>query len=1365
MLLLSSPFSRLFTLLLWLALPCVGVAQSIQFESLTIEQGLSQGMIYDILQTRDGFLWVATKDGLNRYDGYNFKIFTNDPFDPYSLAENTVTAIFEDSRGWLWVSTESKGMDLYDRRTGRFHHFALDFGLSGQITSFDVYAIREASDGSIYLLQKSSVVIRIAIPAAWSAQLPAEQDLSHLTQISRFSLESPQPNDPDHEESLLAVDAVPDGGLLVYSNKKIYRVELGRAFLQPIADDKTIERWLTFSSRLLRIRNGQANWLDFPPGLKVRWLMVKRAADGMTWVGINKQLWLLSPGEDLDFSKPDWSVDADITTTETDRNGNLWVGTQGYGLRKINPRKQAFHTGAAGTSIWGLWRDTEGRYFCKIVNAIFPYDPVSGKVGAERTFPEKSTRLLDMWIQPDGPIWLLGRGDQENGMAELWYEDPKSGVSRVYPFRFSSYVYARILRSKVGHLWMTGSNCQLVRFNPQTTRFDYFDYAALFGENASSVRAFALAEDGDGVLWVGTQRGLVKCVPNGQFFDFQLLQADPKNPNGLNSSSIACLLPDPAYPSDVLWVGTKGGGINRLDLRSGQVRHLTTADGLPDMVVYGILPGNENPATTPVSLWCSTNRGLVKINLPPAPSNGGGDPISPSVGGGWREVTTFTAAKGLQDNEFNTQAFSKSANGELLFGGVNGLNHFFPEELRSDTTPPPVFVVGIEVNHEMVPKQLLDAPLERLREMHLSYDQNNLSFEFAALDFTDPTQNRYRYRLVGLDADWVETGGTRFAHFTHLAPGRYAFRVQGSNGEGAWQEAEYPIVVVVSPPWYRSNLAYLLYFLLLLWAGWQAYQFQIRRVKLREQLAFEHRETERVKAVEQMKTNFFSNITHEFRTPLSLMLEPARRILAKTQDPEIQENARHIEHNSHRLMALVGQLLDMAKLESGSMGLDLRQADVTETVREVYRSFLPLAEQRGIHLSLQVPGDVPPFLFDSNKVELVLNNLISNALKFTPEGGKVNVDLRIVNAGRVQNPSSVEIRVADTGMGIPPEALDKVFDRFYQVDGSHTRAGEGTGIGLALSKELAELMKGSLMVESEVGKGSVFTFSVPMAEGSSESAPVADTRQPEVADFILKNAARGTAERPVALLVEDNAELRDFIKQCIAHAWQVVEASNGEEGVQKALELVPDLVISDLMMPLKDGYAVCDELKNNELTAHIPIILLTAKSAIDAKIKGLRTGADDYLTKPFNTDELLARMDNLVETRRRLRLRYGQLSASALTPNADDEATFLTAPDREFLRRFTFMVEQHLPDESIGVEELAQKMLISRVQLHRKLKAITDQNVTDFVRDYRLDRAMAMLKNREGMVYEVASKVGFGSEKYFSRAFKDKFGMSPSQVD
>ncbi len=460
---------------------------------------------------------------------------------------------------------------------------------------------------------------------------------------------------------------------------------------------------------------------------------------------------------------------------------------------------------------------------------------------------------------------------------------------------------------------------------------------------------------------------------------------------------------------------------------------------------------------------------------------------------------------------------------------------------------------------------------------------------------------------------------------------------------------------------------------------------------------------------------------------------------------------------------MVNQLLQLAKLESGAMHLDLRHGDFNGHVQEIFRSFLPLAEKRGIQLSLKSDGTFPPFVFDPNKTELIVNNLLSNALKFTPEGGKVGLRLSMEATG---GPASFAvIEVSDTGIGIPAASLDKIFDRFYQVEGPHTQAGEGTGIGLALSRELAELMGGTITVSGNETQGSTFTFRLPLKHDLIASENIAPADAVETAGAAeQKMPARRANTQAVVLVIEDNAELRRFIKQSLHPYWQVVEASNGKEGIKKAIEFIPDLIISDLMIPEKDGYAVCDELKNTELTAHIPLILLTAKTGLDSKLKGLRSGADDYLTKPFHTEELLARMDNLLELRSKLRQQVRQPNTKTLATDNMEPNNFLSELDQDFLRRFSLLLEQHLDDEQLGVEEFAQKMFISRSQLHRKLKALTDQNATDFIRDYRLNQAMEMLKNKEGMVSEVASRVGFANEKYFSTAFKAKFGVSPSRV-
>ncbi|MDX1912564.1 MAG: ATP-binding protein [Saprospiraceae bacterium] len=1330
------------------------MAQSVAYEKITIEQGLSQGMVFDILQTRDGFLWAATKDGLNRYDGYNFKIFTHNPFDPYTLAENTQVALFEDSRGLLWVATESKGVDVYDRRRGRFHHFPQLLGVS----------FAEGRDGNLWVATTSEL-IRLSIPETWEKTMPDNADLSSLVATQKIPVEG-FAGPPDRFANIWAKE---DGDFVLFSLSKQFEVSASQNVAKP-------STWPSFGNKYLgAYQHGGHIWAFNDLNFLCHWHNGKttryappnhfrggstyfyKDAQGRLWFSFKGLIWQLEPEKPFDFAKPDWVVDQDVKCLTSDRNGNLWIGTLGYGLRKINPKRKAFHAGAANSSIWRLWRSPQSVYYWRNLTEIYNYNPKTG-THDQFSFPTlQHTWKRDMAFDPDGTMWLLST-DKKTLVETLAAYDVNGNLKQQYQFDINASYYSLLKRARDGNFWIIEGGAMLSCFDTRSNQIQRFDFSHLFGEKAAQVQSMALAQDGNGDFWIGTQLGLVKCSMASGSPQFQLMRADPNNPQGLNHNVVACLLPDPAKPGERLWIGTKGGGINRLDIRSRQVRHFTTADGLPDMVVYGILPGNEDPSQRRSSFWCSTNRGLAKLVF----SESLKDDESPAI-------TVFSAAKGLQGSEFNTQAFFKADDGELLFGGVNGLNHFFPEAVQPDTSRPPVFVVGISINHEAVnlTKRGLKTSLDFLRGLRLNYDENNISFEFAALDFTDPAQNRYRYRLVGADKDWVETKGTRFAHFAHLAPGHYEFRVQGSNGEGGWQEAPNPIVIVIHPPWYRSNWAYLCYFVLLVWGGWRAYQFQIQRVKEREQLAYEQRETERIKAMEQIKTNFFSNVTHEFRTPLTLMTEPLRLISQKTKDPDILENARLAETNSQKLLGLVNQLLDMSKLESGQMALDLRLGNFAETLRDIFERFLPLAEKRQIKLSLRhaerdTAERLSRVVYDAGKVELVLNNLISNALKFTPEHGKVEISLT-TSVPAAENQPQICLQIKDTGIGIPPEALDKIFDRFYQVDGSNTRGGEGTGIGLSLSKELAELMGGGIRSESPVsGKGSVFTFWIPL-RSTLDAAPLPDS----AFDLEIEGGSQtsdGPGAKPIALVIEDNPDLRRFIHQAIGDKWQVVETPDGETGIQRALDLLPDLIISDLMMPGKDGFAVCDELKNNELTAHIPIILLTAKSAVESKIKGLRAGADDYLTKPFNTEELLARMENLVETRRILRERYSQHTTAAIPQVADDGTSFPSQLDREFMRRFTVLLEEHLSDEQIGVEDLARKMFVSRVQMYRKLKALTNQSVTDFVRNYRLDRAMVMLKNREGNVGDVTARVGFGSESYFSRAFKERFGVPPSQA-
>lgn len=1353
------------------------VAQNNTFDKLTIENGLSQGMIYDVLQSRDGFLWIATKDGLNRYDGYNFKVYSNNPFAASSIGENTIISLFEDSRGLIWAGLESKGIDVFDPKTGLFHHIPSNFGNSRFYESANTNKIVETADGAIWYTQSRGGLIRIGVPPDWAKKLPEASNLESVVAPELILLPDslPSSNRAAPVESFIDLMLLENGALVASSDRAQYLVnpktfeaqKINEALLpvrifniaisgDPISGDvwcHSVEINRP-QEELWHIRNGQVSKMPLSKGA-YKWRELRSGKNGHVWFADTNKCWDIAPGLEPNLSKPDYEQDVNFSCWTDDRNGNIWIGTPGYGLRKINPITRKFHLGAKGQTIRGVWAQGD-RYFCRNVFDICAYNPETGIIAPNLAFPNAPRRNIGLMFEPTGHIWLVGKTPETTKCALQRYA-PGNLITpeKTYPFNAPMTAYDPVVRARDGHIWIAVDDGRLLRFDPVAERFETFEIGSFFGRNRNTVIPIALAEDAQGAIWVGTQTGLLKGTPVNNSFQFQLFKAGPQEQNGLNNNSIATLLAD---SQGLLWIGTKGGGINILDQRTGKFSYITMADGLLNNVIYGILPGSSQG-----EYWCSTNRGLARINYTPANS---ADPKSAAQ----LHITTFTAAVGLQDNEFNTYAYCRNTNGELLFGGVNGLNRFFPQEIQPDTTTPNVMIVGLEINHRNAgfdaPDSPLDKPVETITKLELSSDQNSLSFEFAVLDLTDPSKNRYRYRLEGLETEWVEIGNRRFAHFSHLEPGRYVLHVQGSNGESDWKDAK-PIIIIIHPPWYQTRLAYLCYLILLIWGARTVYKFQITRVKIREQLAFERRETERIKALEQMKTNFFSNITHEFRTPLTLIIEPLRQLLNDVGDPKIAAKIRLAEMNSRQLLKLVNQLLDMAKLESGQMALDSRMQDFDQTLREITERFLPMAEKRQVKLTCKYAEGLPGFSFDKSKVELVLSNLVSNALKFSPAGGAVVLEC-FLKKDKAGAPLGVAVQVRDNGIGIAAAEHEKIFQRFYQVEtpaSEQTRAIEGTGIGLALSRELTLLMGGTLSLESDLGKGAVFTFYLPFDLGNPVVNVAPLHEEPVTAKAEPSGSGMLEGEQPVLLLVEDNDDLRKFIKESVGSGWLVVEATHGEEGVRKAQEILPDLIISDVMMPYKDGYALCDEVKNNELTAHIPVILLTAKSSLDSRLKGLKTGADEYLGKPFNAQELRLRMENLVTQRRKLRALYlRETPVAETTTQRGNSEKFLSKHDRAFLQKCYTLMEECLDDETMGVEEFAQKLFVSRVQLHRKLKAIADQSPIDFMRNYRLERAMLLLKNGEGNVAEVSRMVGFVNEKHFSTVFKARFGLSPSEV-
>jgi signal transduction histidine kinase/DNA-binding response OmpR family regulator len=797
-----------------------------------------------------------------------------------------------------------------------------------------------------------------------------------------------------------------------------------------------------------------------------------------------------------------------------------------------------------------------------------------------------------------------------------------------------------------------------------------------------------------------------------------------------------------------LWVSTKGGGIVRLDKQAqhrepGTFLHINEAQGLPNKVVYGILPDGAG------NLWLSTNRGLAQFN--------------PNT----RRFRSFTKADGLQDDEFNTGAFFRAASGELLFGGINGITQFWPGRFarQAQRTPPLARIIGLRVNNEAVTvgdsTGILPQSLDYTTHLDLAHDQNLLTLEFSLMDFTNSANNRYRYRLDGIDAEWVDAGTNRFANYAQLPDGRYTLEMMASPDGNTWSKPV-SVQIRVRPPVYRTWWAYGLYALVLGGVAWQVYRVQSVRWRLQQQVAQEQREAARLAELDGLKTRFFTNISHEFRTPLTLLLGPIGDLQARL--PAERPLLSLMERNATRLLALINQLLDLSKLEAHQLKPEPQRTDLVVFLRTLAAAFQSLAESR--QLTFVVEQNVPAYWtdIDHDKLEKIVTNLLSNAFKFTPPGQAVRLSVTYPTQGH-----EVVLTVADTGIGMAAAVLPHIFERFYQADGRTNRAYEGTGVGLALASELVKVLGGQINVSSTEGAGTSFRLVLPCPPAP---APEQGTESPQVADGQVDEA------RKMILIVDDNEDIRAYVRQLFEADYRILEAHDGKHGLEIATATQPDLVICDLMMPRLDGFGFCRALKEQPATSHIPVVMLTAKATLQDRLEGLTLGADDYVVKPFHRDELQVRVRNLLQNRQRLFEQFRQQQATPVlaetnvpdnvpesaepTANVPESRALLTG-EQQFIDRLSAAIEAHLSDPAFSVEDLAEAANLSRSQLHRKLKTLLGTSATDFIRNHRLTRAAKLLQIGDQSVTQVAYAVGFDSLSYFARVFEERYGVLPSR--
>ncbi|HKL31576.1 MAG TPA: two-component regulator propeller domain-containing protein [Tangfeifania sp.] len=1335
---------------------------------MSINDGLSQNAVFAILQDSKGFMWFGTKDGLNCYDGYNFVIYQHNPFDSTTISANHITALFEDRHKNIWVGTLTGGLNLYNPESDTFQQILLESKQQKIHDRIEITKIAEDSQGNIWVGTNTEGLFCLTY----------NNENETFKQTKHFQTEKLSSNTVDglyaDSKNILWIGA--PNGLTRYDqkNETFTFSEIitknpeapeapGQNMVGPILGNGSDSLWLGTLSGLVRYDKISGNFKLFPHHYEIYrfgWgKIIQIAEDSLGF------LWLASPGglmrfnprlNQYDYFKNDPFIpgsisDNTISSVFIDKTGIVWVGSSGLGINIYNPRAGRFalfmnkgnsKSRSAGFSIRSILVDKKETVWLG-TDVLNSWNRKTGKIKSFETNSNNidafgNTGPWSIIQSSDGLIWTA----TNEGLYRYHPETQEYHQYKFNPNDSNSIPEKEVYTVYEDHkntIWIITENylCKLI-----DAEKGVFKTALRLSRSTSNKTARSvLFQDDQNVFWIGTVKGLVRYDEKNN--KDKILTANNEGSLALNNDLIKSICPDPFEPETYLWIGTGGGGLNRINKKQNTVEYITEADGLPNNVVYGILPDKNG------NLWLSTNKGLSKFDS--------------------RERTfrNYDVKDGLQSNEFNTGAFFKSKTGELFFGGIKGLNYFYGENIRNNPYKPTVVLTNLKIDNAPVsPKNknpFLKKTLQATERITLSHKNDIVTFEFAALDFSAPEKNQYAYKLENFNDTWINSGSVKSATYTNLPPGDYTFRVKASNNDGVWNETGTSMMLTITPPWWKTWWAYIFYTALVFASVGILRRYELNRIKLKNQLRVEKVEIDSLRKLDQLKSQLFANISHEFRTPLTLILGEVESVMSSNVATVTKNKLNVANRNAKKLLILINQLLDLSKIDAGNMDLNIERINLIPFLKNIFFSFESLTASKNLLLLFNSEKEYIPLHADPVKMETIFYNLLSNAFKFTDGPGEISLSVKLTEL------SKVEILVEDTGIGIPPKQLPHIFDRFYQADSSSVRMHEGTGIGLALVKELVELHKGKVSARSNPGKGTAFTVELPLGVSSQrintskEISITGPNNKKNVfeteAAITIKTALSAKEEKgkshKLILIVEDNVDVRSYIREQLEINYRICEAANGEEGLLTARKELPDLIITDVMMPQMNGYDFSIKLRNDELISHIPIIMLTAKAGFDDKIQGLETGIDAFLTKPFNAKELKIRIKNLIHQREQLRKRFS--NSTVIKPS---EVSVISA-DQKFLKKTLAIIEANFHDENFSVDSLANKTNISVSQLNRKLNALIDQPAGHLIRSLRLQRAADLLNQNAGSISEICYDLGFTDQAYFSRAFKKQFGVSP----
>lgn len=1356
-----------------------GFAQSSKaiFKHLTINEGLSQNTVYCILQDHEGYIWIGTEDGLNKYDGYEFTIYKHDVNDRNSLSNSQINALLEDDKGNLWIGT-SDGINLYNRKHNHFSHI---YTISKKTS--------EANDYITAFIQDKRGNMWIATYDGLKLYNPANKTFVKYPTGN---------NEPDNQSKKVQTIFEGNNGILWVGTNKGLRLfdtykrrfipepailenntVLKGSGIRAINRDKKGTYWIaTETAGVFRYDPTYQTCVNYrqqsnnPNSLLsdiVRDIFI--VDDNEIWMGTREGLSVLKDGRFNNYKYDKYDPDAlshnSVRYIMKDKSGNMWLGTFAGGVNIFYAGSNNFihlaeaigiRPGLNHRVVSSMLNNGNGTFWVGTEGGGLNY--IDRKSNLYQSYPildeQKnliSNNVKSLCKDKNGNIWV-GTFD---GLANF---NVKSHAVTVYrslstnPNPGENQIYA-LSATADGGVWIgtNGAGLQFIDNNGKLTSYTHNskDVHSISSNNISAI----LKDVNHNGYWIGTQRGINYFdLKTQKFIQYKYNEADRFS---LKYNSVLTLFID---LKQRLWIGTEGGGLTYLDRKTNRFYAIGGKEELANDVVHAI---NEDQRG---NLWLSTNKGLSKIKF---------KQFSLPFKGSDLMISNYSVTDGLQSNQFSSNSTAKDDNGALLFGGINGISYFDPYKITVNTFKPPVVFTDFLIRNKPVSSGDEESPLKNqineTNEITLTHDQGFISFKFAALNYINPDKNQYAYKMEGFrgDEDWHYVGNQRIATYTNLNAGTYVFKVKAANNDGLWNNSIKSIKLIVLPPWWKTWWAYLIYAFIISTLLYAFYYYSLKTARLKNELVFEQLSHEKDQELSQRKLTFFTNISHEIKTPLTLILAPLEKLVSMNEgNNKIQNQLMLMQRNGERLIRLINQLLDFRKFESGNMNLQAAEGNIVRFVNEIFIAFEAYAQSKKISFKFNSKQEEIKVFFDRDKLEKILYNLLSNALKFTHENGKIILNIKT-------DKDYVFINVEDNGQGIPEQNIDKIFECFNHFSDPRFSV-HGTGIGLSFSKGLVELHHGELTVKSSVaaenGSGyTCFTVKLPLGSAHLKAAEInPDFKDSEnIAQYyklglnteqpLIYTAEPDTdsTDKPIMLVVEDNADVLNFIAYTFMNNYKVYTAPDGLKGWEIAVEIIPDIIISDVMMPQMNGTMLCNKIKSDIRTSHIPVVLLSARTPLIFKIEGLETSADDYITKPFSVNILEARVRNLVESRKKLRDRYRK--EISLQP----QNVAITSPDEKFLSKVMNFIEANIAEPTLTVEELGKEIGMSRATLYRKMKALTNQTAIEFIRGVRIKRAAQLLEQNKFNVSEVAYMVGFMDVDYFRKCFKEQFGYTPKE--